>query len=507
MLAALLAVCTLSESLAVAEVALASVFGDQMILQRDMPLQVWGTAEPGETVEVRVGNLRESIAADDAGKWLVTLPPQHASSVPVDFAVIASNRTTLSDVLVGEVWLCAGQSNMEWPLKQSTNAAGELTQADLPILRLLNLPGAARGGRGVYGPKHFARLEPAKFCQGHWARCNAKTAKEFSAVGYFFGKALQEAIEVPVGLISPAIGGTPAEAWVRRGALADDPQLASMVQGNWLENPVLDDWCRRRAKSNLSKALSSQADVPGDDLGPNHSFKPGFMWEAGIEPIVPLSVRGVLWYQGESNAESPRRVSQHRRIFETLITDWRKQWARPDLPFLFVQLPALGRPNWPAFRQTQLECLRSTSNTGMVVTIDTGHPTNVHPTDKRPVGERLAKIARGLVYQQPAHEAFSGPIINSVAAQESQVVLRFDHVGQGLASSDGQPLRHFEIAGADGQFVPATATIQNDEVVVRSDQVDSPRHVRYAWIAYPKPPVNFTNRSGLPASPFEVNVD
>jgi len=489
-----------------ADVRLARVFGDQMVLQADSILPVWGWANPDEAIEVRIGDSVLKTTADSSGKWSVEAPRQQASFDPIPFSVVGSNSITLSEVVVGEVWLCAGQSNMEWPLRRSAGGKAELQRAADATLRLLNLPGVARGGGGVYGAKQYARLTPEKFCQGEWATCSGRSAKNFSAVGYYFGKTLQASLDVPIGLICPAIGGTPAEAWVRRGALANDSQLAPMVQGNWLKNPMLDDWCRRRAHSNLSGAFADGIEPPEDDLGLNHSFKPGFMWEAGVAPLAPFPIRGVIWYQGESNAESPRRVAQHKRIFEVLVSDWRQQWGHEKMPFLFVQLPALGRENWPAFRQTQLECLRSLDHTGMAITIDTGHPSNVHPIEKRPVGERLARIAEGMVYKKQIDASWSGPIVRRVRAEGARVAVEFDHGGDQLVANDGQPPKHFEIAGTDKKFVTAEARINGNQVAVWSDHVPEPRHVRYAWIPFPKPPVNLFNQAGLPASPFEAPV-
>jgi len=496
------AVCSISK----AEVELAAAFGDSAVLQADMPVCIWGTATPGEQLEVQLGAKTKFCTASGAGKWSVEFPALSPSNKAIDFIVSASNRIELDDVLVGEVWICAGQSNMEWPLKNAASSATELKRAENAELRLLNLAGAARGGSGTYGPQQLKRLVPEQFCQGTWSRCTATSAKEFSAVSYFFGKALNQALDVPVGLISPAIGGTPAEAWVRRKALSEQPELAAMVDGNWLENSVLDQWCRERAYSSLAQALAAGITIPGDDLGPNHSFKPGFMWQAGIEPLVPLACRGVIWYQGESNAESPRRVAQHQQVFETLVSDWREQWNRPNLPVLFVQLPAMGRPNWPAFRQSQLDCHRSLRHTAMAVTIDLGHSTNVHPVEKRPVGDRLARLALGSTYHSPTQGPWSSPLATIARRGEQAVVAEFSHANDGLVSSDGKSIRHFELAGDDGKFVASEAVIDGEKVRISDAQVPSPCRVRYAWKPFPKPSVNLYNTAGLPASPFEMEL-
>ena len=481
-------------------VTLPQVFQSHMVLQRDQPLPIWGTADSGEVVTVAFGESTRRTIANEAGQWRVTLPAQRTSARPQSLHVRGQNRIELTDVLVGEVWLCAGQSNMEWPLSKVHDAKREIAGADYPNLRLLYLRGAARGGSGDYTPEHVERLVPEKFCRGSWKRCTSETARDFSAVGYFFGERLIRELEVPIGLICPAIGGTPTEAWVRREAMAAHTKLHALVRGDWLTNPQLEPWCQMRARSNLRRALAENQSIPDDDLGPNHSFKPGFMWKAGVAPLVPLAIRGVVWYQGESNAQSPRRVAQHETLFPLLVRDWRSQWQQGEFPFIFVQLPGLERADWPAFRNGQRRMLDVLPNTGMAVTIDLGHPNNVHPGDKRPVGERLAQWALARTYRRGM--TAGGPLFSSAKQVESTLLLAFKNVGAGLQSSDDKPMRHFEVAGDDGVFHEAEAKVVGTQVVVRAAEVALPRHVRYASQLYPRPAVNFYNADGLPASPF-----
>jgi len=228
------------------------------------------------------------------------------------------------------------------------------------------------------------------------------------------------------------------------------------------------------------------------------------MWQAAVKPLIPYAIRGVVWYQGESNAESPSDVELHARLFPLLVRDWRLQWGQPSFPFLFVQLPGMGRPEWPQFRESQRLFLNTLPNVGMAVTIDVGDPTNVHPTNKRPVGERLARGALGMTYEKRGAAAYSGPLFQRLEVQSETLVLSFEHVGRGLVSNDKKPLRHFEVAGPDGQFHAAQAVIDGDTICVSSESVPMPNHARYAWVPFPDPPVNFFNRSGLPASPFST---
>ena len=493
-----------TDRLAFAKLSFARPFGDHMVVQRDMELPIWGKADGQQPIEVRIGNENRTTVADEDGRWRVVFPARKASNRPLTIEVRSGEETlTLSDVLVGEVWLCAGQSNMEWAVSLSASAKETQATANNPHIRLLNYRGAARGGSGQYSPEHLKRMTPEKFCQGRWHVSSWESVKPFSAVGFYFGAMIERELDVPIGLINVSIGGTPAEAWVRREAMAAHPRLKSLVNGNWLKNELLGEWCRTRATTNLRRATQAGESIPGDDLGPNHSFKPCFMWDSAVAPLIPFPIRGVLWYQGESNAQQGWRVRQHRAIFESLVKDWRAQFGLGDFPFLYVQLPGMGRPNWPEFREQQRRFLDTLPNVGMAVTMDVGHPTDVHPKTKKPVGERLARWALATTYGQKDTVA-SGPLYRSMRIEGGKIVLEFDHVGSGLQTRDGLPLRHFEIASEDGAFQPAEACIENDTVVVTSELVARPEYVRYCWTAFPKPPVNFFNRDDLPASPFST---
>ena len=300
------------------------------------------------------------------------------------------------------------------------------------------------------------------------------------------------------------MGGTPAEAWVRRGALAAHPQLVAMTRGNWLENKSLEPWCRGRGASNLKRALAANDLIPSDDLGPNHSFKPAFMWDAAVTPLTQMPIAGVLWYQGESNAESEWRVAQHDSVLKTLVTDWRAQRKRPDLPFLFVQLPAMKRLHWPAFRASQQRVHDALPHTGMAVTLDLGHPTDVHPRDKKPVGERLALIAAKQVYGKSV-VAF-GPVVKSVSRDEDRLIVKFESA-DGLRTRDGKPPTGFEICDGKGEWYVANARIVDGLLVLNCGASKKNAAVRYGWMSFPEPRLNLINVAGLPAAPFSRDVD
>jgi iduronate 2-sulfatase len=484
----------------------ARTFGSHMVLQQGQPLPVWGTAKPKAKVTVTLGNQKQTATADAAGKWKVSFPALKATGQTLTLtATTARHKTTFTDILVGEVWLCAGQSNMEWPLSKVATAKTAVPAAKHSRLRLFNFVSAARGGSGDYTPKLIARLSPERFCEGQWRVCSPENAASFSAVGFFFGQKLLAEIDVPVGLINVSIGGTPAEAWVRREALAAHPQLAAMVRGNWLTNKSLEPWCRERGASNLKRALAANESIPGDDLGPNHSFKPAFMWDAAVTPFRPLPIAGVLWYQGESNAESDWRVAQHDAVLKTLVTDWRAQWNRPNLPFLFVQLPAMKRPHWPAFRASQQRVHDSLPHTGMAVTIDLGHPTNVHPREKQPVGERLERLAMAHVYGKPNRGR--GPRFESAKQRGDLLVVRLAKGNRRLRTLDELPPTGFEVRDGRGRWSRAEARIVVGDILeVASPLGQAVTALRYAWVPYPEPTLNLMDETGLPVAPFETEL-
>ncbi len=480
------------------------VFGSHMVLQADAEIPVWGHAKAGAKVTVSLGDDSHTVVANSNGEWAVRFLARKARATPSTMVIeSADERIQFTDVLVGEVWVCAGQSNMEWTLSQSANGGDELSKANHSQLRLLHLVSGVRGSSGSYTQKHLSRLTPETYCDGEWNVASADSGRAFSAVAWYFGRQLQEELKVPVGLICPAVGGTPAEAWIPREALEADPDLKGLVAGNWLNNERLGAFCRTRGVQNLLAAIQAGERIPGDEFGPNHSFKPGFMWDSGIDPLIPYAIRGAIWYQGESNAETPSRVREHGRLFPLLISQWRKQWGQGDFPFLYVQLPALNRPEWPWFREGQRRSLNQIKNIGMAITIDTGHPSNVHPTLKKPVGQRLAKWALGTTYQSKSHATYSGPLFDVAEREGDLMVVWFNHVGDGLKSDDEKPLRYFEVSGEDGVFHTANAKIiDSNTVAVSSPSVPEPYDVRYAWVPYPNPVVNLFNTAGLPASPF-----
>lgn len=479
-----------------ARVQLPALLSDHMLLQRDTPIRIWGKADPGEQVAVEFRGETARTTADDIGRWSVFLSPAPAGG-PYEMTVRGSNAITLRNILVGEVWVASGQSNMAWTVKASDNASEEIRAANYPKIRLFRV---ALKSSDV----------PLDDVTGTWKECSPDTVGDFSAVGYYFARHLHQKLNVPVGVIQSAWGGTPADAWTSLGALASDPaltpafsdwarMLASYPQATARHAIAMKRWEEAAAKA---KAEGRQAPPrPNPPVGPGSHWMPGGLYNAMIAPLTPYAIRGAIWYQGESNT-GPTRAPIYARLFQTMIRDWRRAWGQGDFPFLFVQLANFGKTapgsQWPEVREAQLDTL-SLAKTGMAVTIDIGNPNDIHPTNKQDVGLRLGLAARAIAYGE--NIVYSGPIFRSAAPMEGALRLHFDFAGSGLQAKGGA-LKGFEVAGADGKFVSADARIDGSTVIVSSSAVPKPVAARYGWSDAPE--CNLYNAEGLPASPFRT---
>ena len=437
-----------------AEVKPNPLFGDHAVLQRGQPVPVWGTADEGEEVTVEFAGQKATTRAV-GGKWRVELKPLEAGG-PFTMTISGENKVTLKDLLVGEVWLASGQSNMEWKLAATSEPQKEIRRARHPKIRMITVERATS-------------LTPAGDFKGAWQVCSPETAPKFSAVAYYFARDLQEAIDVPIGIISSSWGGTRAEAWTSHEGFQTHAELKPIAQA------------------------PKPATLPKNG-GQNH---PSVLYNAMIAPLVPYAMKGVIWYQGESNAP---KAKQYQTLFPAMIADWRSKWNAGDFPFLYVQIaPFKGQP--PEIREAQLLSLAKTTNTAMAVITDHGDENDIHPKMKEPVGHRLSLAARALAYGEKIE--YSGPLYESMAVSRGVAEISFRHVGGGLVAKGGR-LKGFTIAGPDGAFVPAEAVIKGDKVRVSADGVSEVKAVRYGWANVPD--VNLFNEEGLPASPFRTDV-
>ncbi|HEU5117269.1 MAG TPA: sialate O-acetylesterase [Isosphaeraceae bacterium] len=466
-----------------ADVKLPSVFGSHMVLQRDQPDKVYGTADPGEEVSVSIADQTKTTKADDKGRWSVTLDALKTSTKPLTMTVKGKNTVTFDDVLVGEVWICSGQSNMGFNLGSAYDADIEALTAKLPNLRLISVP-------------QVGTQEPQDDFKGHWEPCTPEAAKSFSAVGFFFGRQIYETLDnVPVGLIDDAWGGSAAEAWVRRDILEKDPKYKDLI-ASWEEREK--QYEEAKSKGDEQKVKQLQGQMTG-----NH--RPGNIYNGVLKPTIGYGIRGAIWYQGESNAG---RAYQYRDLFPLMIQSWRDEWGIGDFPFYWVQLADFmaekGEPSdsaWAELREAQTMTMDRLPNTGQAVIIDVGEGRDIHPRNKRDVGKRLARWALAKVYGVDV--PYQSPTYKSMEAQGSKVIVTFDHVGPGgLYSFDTPEVQGFTLAGEDKVFHNARAKVVGpDKVEVTSEDVSHPVAVRYAWAD--NPVVNLYGKgSGLPATPF-----
>jgi sialate O-acetylesterase len=478
--------------LGLCEVRLPGILSSHMVVQRDLPLHFWGWAAPDEKVAVAFHGVTRETTADRLGSWNVWLPPESAGG-PYKLTVTGTNTIALEDILVGDVWFASGQSNMEIQLKGWSGApinrsAEEIAGADQPNIRLLLM-------------KQKTSEYPLRDNDSSWTVCTPATAANFSAVAYLFGHELATRERVPIGLIDSTWGGTVAEAWFSLDAIGADASLMpafatrARIMGEQADVPAI------LAAERREDAEAKQAGrAPAEHMWrPNPaSWAPAALFNGMIAPATPFTIKGVIWYQGESNSKlafAPLYV----RLLPALIADWRMQWHEGNFPFLFVQIANFKSNATEAYqivREAQRRTL-SVANTAMAVTIDIGNPDNVHPADKQTVAARLALAARALAYGE--HVEYSGPLFRQAAPDERGIRVWFDHVADGLEAKGGD-LRGFEIAGEDRAFVGAAASIDGAAVLVASPRVAAPKYVRYGWANAPE--VNLYNSAGLPASPF-----
>jgi sialate O-acetylesterase len=479
-----------------ADVKVPALISDHMLLQQHAPVRIWGWADPGEAVTVSFAGQKVSGKAGQDGRWALFLKPLKVGAAGA-MTIAGKNTITVEDVLVGDVWVGSGQSNMGFKVARTDRAEEEIAAAKFPQIRLFSV-------------KLQVADKPAEDTTGKWVLCSPDTVKSFSAVLYFFGREVHQKRKIPVGLIDSSWGGTPAQSWTTRGTLESDASLKF----------ILDDWAAtlerypaakqkyddqveawKKAAAQAKQDGKAAPTAPRPPAGPGHQNTPGGLYNAMISPLVPYAIKGAVWYQGESNA-SPAHAVVYRKLFRAMIEDWRREWGIGPFPFGFVQLANFKSNGWwPLLRESQAETL-NVRNTGQAVTIDIGNPTDIHPTNKQEVGRRLGLWARAAVYGEKTE--YSGPEYRALAIEGNKVRLWFDHVGTGLTARGGGKLEGFIIAGGDGNFVPADAKVDGDTVVVSAEQVTDPVAVRYGW--EDSPTCNLTNKETLPASPFRTDL-
>ena len=453
----------------ISQVTLPPFFNCNMVLQQGIPIPVWGWASPGEKITVTLDKNVVSTRTGKNGKWRVNLPKMNPGG-PYMMLVKGKDLLTFGNVMIGEVWVCSGQSNMEFKVSSTKNATTEITNANYKNIRFFTVK------------KRMAKEPQENLEEGEWSECSPQSVADFSAVGYFFGRNLYEQLKVPIGLIHTSWGGTVAETWMSPEAIAADPDFSEML--GKLKN----------------------VDMKAGKVGPN-SF-PTLLYNGMLNPIIPYGIKGAIWYQGESNAS---RAQQYKRVFPNMIKGWRTKWGEGNFPFLFVQLANFKKPvsepgesEWAELREAQTQTLQL-ENTGMATIIDAGDAADIHPTDKQTVGYRLSLAARKVAYGE--NLIYTGPTYQGMKIEKNRIFLTFDHTGKGLQANNKYGyVNGFTIAAKDGAFKWAKATLLNSNtVMVTSDEVENPAEVRYGWADNPDD-LNLYNSEGLPANPFRTDT-
>ena len=479
-----------------AELRMSSVFGDSMVVQRDKPIHIWGWTKPNQQVTAKLGGHTASGKSNADGRFDLSLDPLPAGG-PHELVIVADEKHTFTDVLVGEVWVCSGQSNMQWSVDQANDADLEKLAASFPNLRLITVPQV-----GTQTPQHDF--------EGAWESCTPENVGKFSAVGFFFGRQIHQTLDVPVGLIDNAWGGSAAEAWVRRDLMESDKKYADLLK-KWDDLAASFDfeaeqakYKERLAKWNETKK-GNRPRAPRNQLAGQH--RPANLYNGVLLPIIGYTIRGVIWYQGESNSG---RAYQYRDLFPMMIQNWRDDWKQGDFPFYWVQLADYlaekqepGESAWAELREAQTMTMSKLPNTGEAVILNLGEATDIHPKNKQDVAKRLARWALAkdyginVPYQSPAYESM-------VVTTNGRVNVDFDHVGAKIDTFDVREPIGFAIAGKDKKFVKAQAKIvDKDTIQVWNDSVKEPVAIRYAWAD--NPVCNVQSAEGLPLTPFRTD--
>ena len=492
-----------------ADVRLPAVFSDNMVLQQGVPVTVWGFADEGEEVTVQFQGQSVKATAfkqlpNPASRWKLRLAPLKASATPDVFTVSGKNKLERKNVLVGEVWIASGQSNMEFGLRSSHESQPDMDAANLPLIRLFTVPRAKL-------------TAPADDVKASWQVCSPQSVQNFSAVAFYFGRDLHAALKVPIGLIHTSWGGTPAEAWTSQSSIEGNAELRRDFVEKFAnaQNIYADAVKKYYAEAEELKKKGQKPAAPAPKApAPPPTWRGAELYNGMIAPLVPYAIKGAIWYQGEANAS---RFGQYRVLFPEMIKGWRKAWEQGDFPFLAVQLApwdksrkrsleeitaAAEESDWARLREVQVQTAQALPNYGLAVITDVGDKDDIHPTKKRPVGARLALAARAIAYGEKI--SYAGPAFKAMNVQGEKAVLSFEHVGAGLEARGGK-LTGFAVCGADKKFVPADAELRADQTIaVSAPTVKQPVAVRFGWADFPV--VNLFNKDGLPASPFRTDT-
>ncbi|MCH5242109.1 MAG: cyclically-permuted mutarotase family protein [Muribaculaceae bacterium] len=471
---------------------LPEIYSDHMVLQRYRPIKISGKANAGDTVYVTLGKFADKCLTDQVGDWTVTFPTL-SEQVGLKMTITDGKDTIrIKDIAVGEVWLASGQSNMEFQMINTSTWKEDEKIANDSLLRLFNLRPIAITNAKEWSEEIKFMVDDLKYFKDtQWKLSDQETAKYFSAIAWHYGKILRDSLRVPVGIICNAIGGSPTEAWINIETLENNmPEILV----DWRTNNYLQPWVQQRIGENIGEI--------NDTVSHRHPYEPSYLFSSGILPLNRFPIAGTIWYQGESNAHN---VELHEKLFESLLESWRNYWEQPQMPFIFVQLSSVDRPSWPLFRDSQRRLADKYKNVWMAVSSDLGDSLDVHPKNKKPIGERLARQSLNHLYSMNQIVP-EGPVpVRAFKSSQNEVTIEFNY-GDGLKTSDSNSPNFFEVAGTDGYFHEVEdVIIENDKIIIRGMKTNTPKYVRYGWQPYTRS--NLINGEELPASTFKISID
>ncbi len=478
-----------------AQLRIVSPVKPHMVLQRDKEISVFGVGVPGNEIRLVFDAVSIATRVDQNGSWTVRIPPRKCNNDPQDLHVYSGNEhLIIPDLLIGDLWVCIGQSNMEWPMQKEMHY-NEWKGYSNRLMRFYNPTYAGKNiFNAPFSDSVIQRLTPERFYEGEWTPCDPSSLAGMSAVAFYFGRMIADSLHIPVGLINLSIGGAPLETFVPMGILYGHAQFAAKVKGNWLQNDALPVWIRERGQQNVG-ALKNP---PSDDNGPFHGFKPGFAYTAGIRPLTRIPIAGIINYQGESNAQEMERVLEYNQLSALMLRRFRTEWNDPVLPYYYVQLSSIDTINykgqlWSEFRNQQRLFLQMDKHTGMAISADAGARNDVHPRNKKIVGERLANVAL-----HAGAGVAQGPLPLKARYRKGELTISFINSPGGLRTSDGQSVRGFSLP--DGIAIEA----QIDSNKIKLHVPFKPDYIYYGWKSFSDG--NLINTEGFPASTFKIRV-
>lgn len=482
-----------------AQLKFAKIFSNNMVLQRDKEIKIWGQALPGSKIQIKKQSTIKHTITNSDSTWIVVFKAEKANSNPQTITAYSEkDSVAIHNLLIGDVWLCIGQSNMEWPMSKEAHFINEKQFANNSLLRWYNPTYAGKNTFNIaFSDSIKANLIAEKFYKGNWQQSDSISFKQMSAVAYYFGKEITTTLSIPIGLINLSIGGAPLESFISTEAFKKSPKFFNKLKENWVFNSFLPVWVRERGVQNLGKDNFAKNDLNGM----NHAFKPGFAFDAGIRPLINLNIKGIICYQGESNAQEIERVHEYGDLMKLMLNDYRNIWRNEHLPFYFAQISSIDSINykgqlWPLFRDVQRNFANATHHTGMAVTSDIGAKHDVHPTNKKLVGERLALLAFNKSYSKKRMD--SGPSPMMAKQVNHTISIHFKNAEDGLLVSNGTTVDGFSIDGVN----EIEASIHNNIIYIQS--YAKPKYVYYGWQPYSIG--NLVNKQLLPASTFKIAV-